>query len=209
MTFFDIKNIAIEAIGNQISYVELIGTLFRLLSVDFAPLVIILTWTTRIINELFLFILLFQVQVYADIFLQVYFFVVTFYGWYNWKQKFKQNSISPTECKTKIWFASAIIVGTIIVGLIFTNAHLYLPNYFKPKAAFLFADSFVIVFSILATVLLAHKKIESWHLWIVVDIVWIFLFFKKRIAFLTLEYLFFLGLPTYGLLNCKKHLYNG
>lgn len=209
MAFFDINNIAFEIIGYQISYVELIGTLFGLLSVYFASRANILTWATGIINELFLFILFFQVQLYADMFLQVYFFVVTLYGWYNWKQKPKQNSITLTNLKTKIWLASAIIVGTIIVGFLFSNIHLYLPHYFKTEAAFPFADSFVMVLSIIATVLLAQKKIETWYLWIVVDIVCVFLFFKKGIAFLALEYLVFLGLATYGLLNWKKQLNNG
>lgn len=209
MTFFDINNIAFEIIGYQISYVELIGTLFGLLSVYFASRANIITWATGIINELFLFILFFQVQLYADMFLQVYFFVVTLYGWYNWKQKPKQNSITSTEQKTKIWLASTIIVGTIIAGFLFVNIHLCLPKYFKTEAAFPFADSFVMVLSIIATVLLAQKKIETWYLWIVVDIVCVFLFFKKGIVFLALEYLVFLGLATYGLLNWKKQLNNG
>lgn len=209
MTFFDINNIAFEIIGYQISYVELISTLFGLLSVYFASRANIITWATGIINELFLFILFFQVQLYADMFLQVYFFIVTLYGWYNWKQKPKPNSITSTESKTKIWLASAIIVGTIIAGFLFANIHLCLPQYFKTEAAFPYADSFVMVLSIIATVLLAQKKIETWYLWIVVDIVCVFLFFKKGIAFLALEYLVFLGLATYGLLNWKKQLNNG
>jgi nicotinamide mononucleotide transporter len=209
MTLFDINNIAFEIIGYQISYVELIGTLFGLLSVYFASRANILTWATGIINELFLFILFFQVQLYADMFLQVYFFIITLYGWYNWKQKPKKNSITSIEFKSKIWIVAAIILGTIISGFFFTNIHVYLPNYFKTEAAFPFADSFVMVLSIIATVLLAQKKIETWYLWIGVDIVCVFLFYKKGIAFLALEYFVFLGLATYGLLNWKKQLNNG
>ena len=52
--FFDIKNIAFEVIGYPISYVELIGTIFGLLSVYFASRANILTWATGIVNELFL-----------------------------------------------------------------------------------------------------------------------------------------------------------
>lgn len=208
MTFFDINNIAFEIIGYQISYVELIGTLFGLLSVYFASRANILTWATGIINELFLFILFFQVQLYADMFLQVYFFVVTLYGWYNWKQKPKQNSISTTNFKARVWITIAIIIGTIVTGFFFANIHLYLPQYFKTEASFPFTDSFVMILSIIATILLAQKKIETWYLWIVVDIICVFLFFKKGIVFLGIEYLVFLGLATYGLLNWKKEMKN-
>lgn len=209
MAFFEINNIAFEIIGYQISYVELIGTLFGLISVYYASRANILTWATGIINEVFLFILFFQVQLYADMFLQVYFFIVTLYGWYNWKQKPRQNSITESKKKTKICLSSVVFIGTIIAGFLFANIHLYLPKYFKIKSVFPFTDSFIMVLSIVATVLLAKKKIETWYLWIIVDIVCVFLFFKKGIVFLALEYLIFLGLATYGLLHWKKQLKNG
>lgn len=209
MTFFDINNTVFETIGYSISYIELIGTLFGLISVYLATKANILTWVTGIINELFLFILFFQVQLYADMFLQVFFFVVTIYGWYNWKQISKEDNITTTLLKTKIWLLCTIVVGTTIVGFIISNLQLYLPQYFKTEASYPFIDSFVMVLSIVATILLAQKKIETWYLWIVADLVCVFLFYKKGIAFLALEYFVFLGLATYGLLNWKKQLKNG
>lgn len=207
--FFEISNIAFEVLGYPISFIELLGTLFGLVSVYFASRANILTWATGIVNELFLFILFFQVQLYADMFLQVYFFVVTLYGWYNWKQNPNENSITSSDLKTKIWLASTIIIVTLIAGFFFSNIHLYLPQYFKIKASYPYADSFVMILSVIAIILLAQKKIETWYLWIIVDLVCVFLFFKKGIVFLGLEYLIFLGLATYGLLNWKKQLSNG
>jgi len=207
--FFEISNIAFEVLGYPISYIELIGTLFGLVSVYFASRANILTWAMGIVNELFLFILFFQVQLYADMFLQVYFFVVTLYGWYNWKQNPNENSITSSDLKTKIWFVITIIIVTLIAGFLFSNIHLYLPQYFKIKAAYPYADSFVLILSVIATILLAQKKIETWYLWMIVDLVCVFLFFKKGIVFLGLEYLIFLGLATYGLWNWKKQSNNG
>lgn len=209
MTFLDINNIAFEIIDYQISYVELFGSLFGLISVYFASRTNILTWTTGIINELLLFILFFQVHLYADMFLQFYFFVVTLYGWYIWKHKPKKNSITSITFKTKVWLGVIIVISTMITGFFFMNIHLHIPNYFKTEATFPFVDSFIMVLSIIATVLLAKKKIETWYLWIVVDIVCVFLFVKKGIGFLALQYLIFLGLAVYGLLNWKKQLDNG
>jgi nicotinamide mononucleotide transporter len=209
MTLFDINNIVFEIIGYQISYIELIGTLFGLLSVYFASRANILTWATGILNELFLFILFFQVQLYADMVLQIYFFFVTLYGWYNWKQIPNKNNISTTDFKSKKWIIASILLGTLISGILFTNIHLYLPQYFKTEAAYPYADSFVMVLSIIATILLAQKKIETWYLWILVDLVCVLLFYKKGIIFLTVEYFVFLGIATYGLLNWKKQLKNG
>jgi nicotinamide mononucleotide transporter len=97
-------------LGYPISYVELIGTLFGLVSVYFASRANILTWGTGIVNEIFLFILFFQVQLYADMFLQIYFFVVTLYGWYNWNAKTKKPK-SETSLRNKNLLLS-ILIGT-------------------------------------------------------------------------------------------------
>ena len=208
MHFFEIENIAFQILGYPISYVELIGTLFGLFSVYFASRANILTWGTGILNEIFLFILFFQVQLYADTFLQVYFFVVTIYGWYKWKAKTSENKISETSLRSRIFLTFIILIGTIISGILFSNIHLYLPRYFKIQAAFPLTDSFVMVSSIVATILLAKKKIENWYLWIAVDLVCVVLYFKKGVYFLSLEYFIFLGLTSYGLYNWKKQLSN-
>ena len=208
MHFFDIENTAFSIIGYPISYVELIGTVFGLISVYYASKANILTWSTGIVNEVFLFILFFQVHLYADMFLQVYFFIVTIYGWYNWNTSTVENKIAVISTKARWLITIIIIAGSLLTGLLIKNIHLYLPNYFKVAAAYPFTDSFVMVLSIVATALLAKKRIENWHLWILVDAICIILYFKKGVYFLSLEYLIFFGLASYGLYQWKKQLVN-
>ena len=209
MHFFDISDTAFSIINYPISYVELIGTIFGLISVYFASKANILTWSTGIINEIFLFILFFQVHLYADMFLQVYFFIVTIYGWYNWNRTTVENKITVINAKARCINTVIIVVGSLLSGFLIKNIHLYLPNYFKVAAAYPFTDSFVMVLSIVATILLAKKKIENWHLWILVDAICVILYFKKGVYFLSLEYLIFLGLASYGLYHWKKQLAYG
>ncbi len=204
MHFFEINTIAFRILNYSVSYIELIGTSFGLASVYYASRANILTWATGIVNEIFLFILFFQVQLYADMVLQIYFFIVTLYGWYKWNKKSVENEISKIGFRTNILLASIIIVGTIVSGYVFTNIHRYMPGFFKIQAAYPYIDSFVMVSSIIATVLLAKKKIENWYLWISIDAVCTVIYFKKGVLFLSLEYFIFLGLASYGLYNWKK-----
>lgn len=208
MNFFEIENIAFQVWDYPISYVELIGTLFGLISVYLASRANILTWGTGIVNEFFLFMLFFQVQLYADMFLQIYFFIVTLYGWYKWNSKNTETPISEIGFRNKIYLTVAILIGTLISGFLLTKIHVYLPTYFKIQAAYPFTDSFVLISSIAATFLLAKKKIETWYLWIAVDLVCVGLYFKKGIYFLSLEYFIFLGIASYGLYHWKKQLRN-
>jgi nicotinamide mononucleotide transporter len=209
MQLFDIGNVAFSVLGYPVSYVELIGTLFGLISVRYASRANILTWPTGIINEVFLFILFFQVQLYADMFLQVYFFIVTIYGWYHWKTGTVEKKVTFLSVRGRLMWAMAAVLGTVAFGYLFRNIHALLPAYFPTPAAYPFADSFVMVLSIIATVLLARKQIENWIFWITGDVVCVGLYFKKQIYFLSLEYLIFLGLASYGLYHWNKTLKHG
>lgn len=209
MSFFDIDTIAFNIWNYPLSYVELIGTFFGLISVFYASRANILTWPTGIINEVFLFILFFQVQLYADMFLQVYFFIVTLYGWYNWNTKTSENRIAGLGRKSLTASIVLVLLLSIPTGFIMQDLHLYFPQYFKLPAAFPYIDSSVMVGSIVATVLLSRKKLDSWYFWIAVDVICVILYSVKGIYFLAFEYLVFLGMAIYGLLYWKKQLSYG
>ena len=206
MQFFQIDHVAFRVLDYPLSYIELIGTLFGLISVYYASKANILTWPTGIINEVALFILFFQVQLYADMFLQVYFFVVTIFGWYKWKSNTADvpvTSAGPLMIKI---IAVIMVMGTISVGLVIRTIHSWLPAFFPLPAAYPFADSFVMTGSIIATVLLARKQVENWYIWIIVDVVSVVVYLLKGIYFLSIEYVIFLGLASYGLYRWTKQL---
>jgi nicotinamide mononucleotide transporter len=206
MDFFSIDHIAFEVLQYKISYIELIGTLFGLICTYYASRANVWTWPTSIVNEIFLFILFFQVQLYADMFLQVYFFITTLYGWYIWKSNKAHVPITSVGKNAMIRLTVLTILGTLVAGYCITHIHEWLPGYFKLPAAYPYADSFVLVASILANILLARKQIENWYLWIAVDIISTVLYFIKGVYFLSLEYAIFLGIVSYGLYKWKKEL---
>lgn len=209
MNPFSIEAIAFEIAGHPVSWIELIGTLFGLVSVALAGRPHILTWPTGIINEIFLFLLFFQVQLYADMLLQVYFLVITLYGWYHWRRQGGVPSVSALTWRQRAMWLVGILIGTLGMGWWLSGVHLSLPTYFPAPAALPYIDAWVMMASIAATVLLARKKWESWWLWIAVDVVSIVLYFKKDIAFLAAEYVVFLGLAVFGLLNWRRQMQHG
>jgi nicotinamide mononucleotide transporter len=205
MDFLALSNIAFEIFGYSLSYLELIGTLFGALSVYWASKTNILTWPSGIVNEFCLFFLFYQVQLYADMLLQVYFFVVTLYGWRYWKKEPAKHPIKRLSAPARVYISLLIVFSSLTCGYFFSQLHLYMPTYFTKAAAYPYVDALVMVLSIVATILLAQKKIETWYLWILVDLICTVLFFKKKIIFLAIEYFLFLGLASYGLFNWKKN----
>lgn len=204
MNVFDIGFKVVTILGYPLSFIELVATLFGFLSVYLASRANIHTWSTGIVNELFLFILFYQVHLYADMLLQVYFFGVTIMGWYNWKKQGEINFVSVLSMKKRVSLGLLVIAGTIVLGSVLSEIHELLPAYFPVKAAFPFVDSAILSGSIAATVLLAGRKIETWYIWILIDLISTILFLKKGLYFLGLEYGLFLGLASYGLLNWNK-----
>lgn len=87
----------------------------------------------------------------------------------------------------------------MVLGNYMTQIHMVLPEIFTEKAAYPYADTWVATTSIVANTLMAKRFIESWILWIAIDVLCVYLYYQKDIHFIALEFLFFLGLATYGL----------
>jgi nicotinamide mononucleotide transporter len=58
--------------------------------------------------------------------------------------------------------------------------------------------------SIITTFLMIQKKVESWMLWILIDIVATYMYFAKGIKFVGFEYLVFCFIAAYGLWNWMR-----
>jgi len=156
------------------------------------------------LNELFLFMLFFQVRLYADVFLQVFFFFTTLYGWYNWKNNQSAKQITSLALRSsRAWFF-VLLIAILPIGYLFSHIHDWWPALFPEPAAYPYADSFVMLGSMLATFLLAQKKMENWYCWIAVDLVATIIYWRKGIVFLSAEYLVFGLLAAYGLYHWTK-----
>ena len=73
--FFSVTNIAFDVLGYQISWLELSGTIFNLAAVILAARRNILTWPIGIIGVILFGFLFYQINLYADMAEQVYYFI--------------------------------------------------------------------------------------------------------------------------------------
>ena len=203
MSIFSIDFI-VFSIGNYpLSLIELLGTLSGLLSVWWAARANILTWPSGILNIFCFFLLFYQSQLYSDMFLQVFFMATTVYGWRSWAKGSRNKEIEIGTIKLKAWiiYLLIIILGTFGWGLLMNNIHYLFPQIFLQKASLPYIDAFTAVASVIATFLLARKKWESWLLWVIVDLVSIFVYFYKGLFVVAVEYIIFFGIASYGLLH--------
>jgi nicotinamide mononucleotide transporter len=208
MSFLDINNIFFHILGYAMSYVEFFGTLAGLIAVYLSARANAWSWSVGIINVILLFFLFFQVQLYPDMFLQVYFLITNLLGWWRWKHPLPGEADRKSELKISLLSKVQIVIslaflicGTWISGTTASRLNEWLPMIFSKPSAYPFLDSFVLICSILAQYWMLHKKPECWILWILADVVATWLYFMKDIRFLSLEYLLFCFIAGYGWLS--------
>ena len=80
-----------------------------------------------------------------------------------------------------------------------SRVHLWLPVLFPEAASFPYLDALTTIMSFTAMWLMARKRIESWHYWIVVDIIGIWLYYVKEVRFISLLYVILLIMAINGL----------
>lgn len=204
---FDAETILFYIGTYGVSGIELLAVVTGIISVWYAARTHLLTWPTGMVNAIFLFVFFFQLQLYADMLLQIYFFVVCAYGWWKWKDHSQRNDdrqITWMRRNTQLLWLGGLTAATLLFGWCVMHLNLWLPDLFKEPAAYPFADGAIAMMSVAAQLLMARKKTESWLLWIAIDLLAIVIYALKGAYVLSGEYVLFLCLAAYGFIKWKK-----
>jgi nicotinamide mononucleotide transporter len=200
---FDVKETFFTILEHPVSYVEFIGTVLGLISVFLAARANIFTWPTGIANAIFFLVIFYQIQLYSDMFLQMYYCGMGVYGWFTWKYKaeHRQSAIRTLSNTDRLRVAGLIVAVVLVVGTLISKINLLLPSIFEKPASYPYIDTFIAISSVLAVILLARRIFETWVLWIIVDITSIGLYSVKGVKLIALEFVIFLALAVLGILS--------
>lgn len=182
------------------NYIEVVGVVFGILGVWLTTKQIIWCWPVALINVLLYIYIFFTAKLYADFGLQIFYFVMTIYGWYNWKFGGKEHSILKVSRAGKKRISIYILIGT----LSFLTSGFLLEKY--TDAAYPYWDSFVSVWGIIGTFMLARKQIENWIVWIIIDLNCMGIYFFKELYPTVALYFIFTILAFIGYYKWKKDL---
>jgi nicotinamide mononucleotide transporter len=212
MNPFDVHFILFKILGYEMSLIELSGVAANMACVILAAREKVSSWPVGIVGIVLFFILFYQIQLYSDMLLQIFFLITTFYGWWIWTHPGKKEETNQaSELKiTRLAFRQlAIVLGvslaaTVLNGILMSHIHRILPVIFPQPAAYPLADSFTTVMSITATFLMMKKKKECWLFWIAVDLVATGVYFMKGVNLMALEYIVFGMIAFSGHLKWSK-----
>ncbi|XTZ37190.1 nicotinamide riboside transporter PnuC [Salmonella enterica] len=221
MDFFSTQNILVNiplgASVYALSWIEAIGTLAGLLCIWLASLEKISNYLFGLINVTLFAIIFFQIQLYASLLLQLFFFAANIYGWYAWSRQTLTNEAELqvrwlSLPKALAWAAVCIVaVGlmTVFINPVFAfltkiavallqplGLNVAMPD--LPPDPFPFWDSCMMVFSIVAMILMTRKYVENWLLWVIIDVISVVIFAVQGVWAMSVEYMILTAIAVNG-----------
>ena len=182
---------------------ELIAVFFGLLSVWFSKNNNVLVYPTGIINTSIFVYLLVKWELLGDMIINVYYFLMSIYGWYYWTRKSNNEGYTPI---TRIQSTDIKIILIIIVSSVLFVSYMY--SFFEKWSGFVsYVDIITTAIFFAGMWLMARRKIESWFFWILGDIISVPLYFAKGLAFSSFQYLIFTFIAIAGYYKWKS-IYN-
>ncbi|MEM6159976.1 nicotinamide riboside transporter PnuC [Erwinia sp. P6884] len=211
MDFFSTHNILVHiplgAGGYDLSWIEAIGTVAGLLCIWLASLEKIVNYAFGLINVTLFAVIFFQIQLYASLLLQVFFFGANIYGWYAWSRQTGENQLALkirwlSLPKALGWLAVCVIaIGlmTLYINPVFAWLTRVAVNVMQGMGlavampvlepdAFPFWDSCLMVLSVVAMILMTRKYVENWLLWVIINVISVMIFARQGVYAMALEY---------------------
>lgn len=208
---------------------EVVAASLGIISVFYAKKENILVFPTGIISTGIYIYLLSQWSLYGDLIINIYYTIMSVYGWYVWSKVIDNKSkkhvpITRTNNKDKAIATLIFITASFFVIFIYRHynvmpnnlgfvdslqyafSNLTSGNLEKFRMAVPFLDTFTTAAAFVAMWLMAVKKIENWTFWIATNIVSIPLYFVKGYGFTGIQYTVFLVLAILGYQEWKKIL---
>jgi nicotinamide mononucleotide transporter len=185
-----------------VSPIEVLAVVATLASVWLSVRRNILTWPTGIIGVSAYFVVFLRERLYADMALQVLFFVQCSYGWWAW-HRIEQRAEPPIRTLSR---RGRVLVGVGVATAAWVAGAL-LGRYTDASAPYW--DATASVLSITANQLLARRLLDNWVLWIIADALYVGIFAWKGLYLSAALYALFLGMVIAGLRRWAREYEGG
>ena len=140
------------------------------------------------------------VRFYSDAFLQLFYVLLLVYGWIHWtsgKKKSEAIHVTVLTAQQRILLAAVTLAAALLLGfLLKTHTPASLP----------YLDALTTCMSLAAQWMVARKKIENWMIWIVANVIYVFMYIQKELFITAVLYFVLLILAVAGWKEWKKHL---
>lgn len=200
MTFSQYLQNFVNDLGHT-RWQEWISTLSQVASVWYARKNNILVYPTGIVGVVlaaWIYFFIASPPLYADAVLNIYYLMMSLYGWYQWTRKKDDAVVYPIS-----WCGSReILQGLVLFALSWLGIWVLLHFWTDSNTQVL--DSLVSATAVTAMWWMALRKVENWLAWTASNLIAIPLNFYKGFMLFTVMYVVFLLLALAGYISWKK-----
>jgi nicotinamide mononucleotide transporter len=157
-------------------------------------------WLFAILSSAMYGVVFFDSKLYGDMGLQVVFISVSVWGWYQWlhgDDTHERLPVTELTWRGRAWAAAAWLAA---FGALAWGLHA-LTDTDVP-----FADGFLTAGSLVGQVLLSRKRLENWHVWIIVDVLYVALYIHKGLMLTAVLYAMFVFMAAVGLRAWRRSM---
>lgn len=168
-------------------FIEIIVFFFGIMSVIYAKKENILVFPVGLIATVLTVYLLYKVGYFADMTVNIYYSIMSVYGWINWSKKkgdVPEYQISRATKKQK-WLG--LLMFTITIWVMYGIYKLF----DQPILQENYIDIFTTGIFFTGMWFMALKKIENWTLWIIGNLISIPLYGYRGLGILSLQFIIF------------------
>lgn len=182
---------------------EIIAVFFGFLSVWFSKQNKIWVFPTGMISTSIFVYLLLKWGLLGDMMINIYYFVMSVYGWYIWTRKVDETHVTPISTTTLKEKKTAFLI--FIATLVFVYV---VYNYFDKWTSWVaYVDTITTAIFFVGMWLMAKRKLENWLFWIIGDLISVPLYLYKGLTFTSFQYFGFTFIAIFGYLAWKKNLH--
>ena len=180
------------------NWIEITAVILAILYLVLAVKQNILCWVAGIMSSVLYFFIMQSAGLYMEAYLQVFYVVMGFYGFSQWRAGDTNNTIFVVNTWSKYQHLTAI---SIILALSFLSG--FLLERFT-DAALPFLDALVTWGAVVATYMVAKKLLENWIYWFVIDATSIYLFISRDLWLTAILFMIYIIIIYFGYQSWSK-----
>ena len=154
-------------------------------------------WPIGLANNLVFFVLFLQARIYADMTLQIVYFGLGIFGWWEWLRGGpNRQALTISLSKRGEWIGLIAFIpsATWLMYFVLTKVNDAVP----------FWDSLTTVLSLAAQYLLCLKRLENWFFWIAADLIYVPMYLSRNLPLTAVLYGIFLMMCLFGFSQWRK-----
>ena len=171
---------------------EIVAVVFAIAYLVLAIKESIWCWPAALVSTLIYVFLFFDVNLYMESALQLFYILMAIYGWILWRHhRESQEDLQISQWSIRVHFLAILLITILVLisGFLLQN---------NTDAAYPWLDSFTTWGAVITTWMVAKKILENWIYWVVIDSVSIFLYIQRDLYLTALLFFIYIILCFIG-----------